>query len=81
MAVIIGGTENFSGKNNRLTDTKDNDVVFGDPYTTGAEAYYDVFGNLIDIPQIGRALSSGRGGNDRMTAVAASTRSMAMPGR
>jgi hypothetical protein len=33
MVVIIGGTEDFPGKNNRLVGTKDKDIVFGDPHT------------------------------------------------
>ncbi|HEX2527166.1 MAG TPA: calcium-binding protein [Geminicoccus sp.] len=63
MAVIIGGTEEFPGKNNRLVGTEDEDFIFGDPYTTGA-GFFDEESNPIDIPQIGGALSSGRGGND-----------------
>jgi hypothetical protein len=30
ITVIISGTEDFPGKNNRLTGTQERDVVFGD---------------------------------------------------
>jgi Ca2+-binding RTX toxin-like protein len=33
MAVIIGGTDEFPGRNNRLIGTREPDLVFGDPYT------------------------------------------------
>jgi Ca2+-binding RTX toxin-like protein len=69
MAVIIGGTEDFPGKNNCLGGTGGDDFVFGDPYTTGAYTFVDSEEGDFEIdiePQIGGALSSGRGGNDRI---------------
>ena len=54
MAVIIGGTPEFPGKNNKLTGTLDPDIIFGDRFTTGAaDFFFDP-----DIPDIGGILSS-----------------------
>ena len=55
MAIIIGGVALHFGKNNLLIGGAEDDIVFGDPYTTG---------NFEGIPEIGGFLQSGKGGND-----------------
>ena len=49
MAILIGG-----GKNDILTGTDDPDLIFGDPFTTGA----------FDAPRQLGVLNTGKGGND-----------------
>jgi hypothetical protein len=57
MANLIGGIKPYPGANNHIVGTDDGDFIYGDPYTTG---------NWFGVPQIGGALSSGRGGNDHL---------------
>ncbi len=56
MAIIIGGTDDFPGKNNKLTGTVNPDVIFGDRFTKG---------NFLGVPEIGGDLSSGTSGPDQ----------------
>jgi serralysin len=52
------GSKEFPGKNNNLTgEALEQDIIFGDPFTTG---------NDVGAPEIGGALTSGSGGNDRI---------------
>ena len=55
MANLIGGA-----KKDSLTGTDDPDVIFGDPFTTGAAA-----GGFPGIPDLG-VLAAGKGGNDTL---------------
>lgn len=57
--MAVGGVHPYSGINNIIIGTKFIDYIFGDPYTTGSP-----YGQ-----QTGGALSSGRGGNDRLEGV------------
>ena len=58
MALLIGGTDDFPGKNNLLLGSPtEDDIIFGDPYT---------FGNIEGFPDNGQVLSSGTGGNDQL---------------
>ena len=69
MANLIGGIAPLLGLNNGITGTEDPDFIFGDPYTTGAAAYFAGVPGFEDIPEIGGTLSSGRGGNDRIASL------------
>ena len=55
MANLIG-----SAKNDSLSGTDDPDVIFGDPFTTGAAA-----GGFPGFPDLG-VLAAGKGGNDML---------------
>lgn len=59
MAIIIGGTAEFPGRNNHLIGSSTSDIIFGDPFTTGINPFFGV-------PQIGGSLVAGSGGNDRI---------------
>ena len=60
MVVIIGGTAGSPGRNNALSGTNLEDIIFGDPHTAGAQELDP------NIPEIGGTLNVGSGGNDRL---------------
>jgi hypothetical protein len=57
VAILAGGTAPFPGRNNHLTGLNAQDIIFGDPFTTGAA---DEFPR---VPALG-VLAAGRGGMD-----------------
>ena len=73
MALIIGGTDDFPGKNNLLLGSAtEDDIIFGDPYT---------FGNAEGFPDNGQVLSSGTAGNDLIFGLGGADLVVGTPGR
>ena len=64
MANFIGGIPPLPGLDNTIVGTADADVIFGDPFTTGAGRFFPGF------PEVGGALTAGRGGDDLIQGLA-----------
>src|SRR4051794_19071590 len=61
MVNLIGGTGTFPRASKIISGTPGADNNFGDPNTTG---------NVLGVTEIGGALSTGKGGDDRLSGLA-----------